>query len=125
MFRSKVPRRLVCILNPEIGESPVFMVPVEIASWMYMVPVSMISWFPRYMFPAPKAAVSVKLIVSIFGLLGIFGGLGFGSLVFAMAMADSTSSSRRRAVIITVLFGISASIFVLNRKTLLSTMVFA
>ena len=77
------------------------------------------------MFPAPRVAVSVKLIISIFGLLGIFGGLGFGSLVFAMAMADSTSSSKRRAVIIIVFFGINDSIFVLNRKTLLSTVVFA
>jgi hypothetical protein len=42
-----------------------------------------------------------------------------------MAMADSTSSSRRRAVIIIVFFGISDSIFVLNRKTLLNTVVFA
>jgi hypothetical protein len=46
-------------------------------------------------------------------------------LVFGMAMADSIRSSRRRVVIITVFFCISDIHFVLNRKILLSTLVFA
>jgi len=75
------------------------------------------------MFPAVSVAASVKVIFSFFGLLGMFGGLGFGSLVLGNAMADSIRSSRSRAIIITVFFGISGIHFILNRKILLSTAV--
>jgi len=44
VFRSNVPLKLVCISKPEMGVSPLLMVPVEIASCMYKV-LSMISWF--------------------------------------------------------------------------------
>lgn len=69
-------------------------------------------------------ADSVKLIVSLFGLLGIFGGLGFGSLIFAIVMAVGNRNSRSKIVIIAAFLGINNIDFVLNRKILLNAMVF-